>query len=53
LYKCNGAEKLDINKQVRKNQLELKFGIFFPSFSFFPPIPSFPFFPIEGEGFIP
>ena len=34
-------EKLEIDKQVRKNRFELKFAIFFP----FLPVP---FFPVEG-----
>lgn len=34
-------EKLEIDKQVRKNRFELKFVIFFP----FLPVP---FFPVEG-----
>ena len=40
-------EKLEIDKQVRKNRLELKFAIFFPFLSF-PIIPQVPFFPVEG-----
>jgi hypothetical protein len=37
-------EKLQIDKQVKKNRFELKFAIFFP----FLPMPSVPFFPVEG-----
>jgi len=45
-------EKLDIDKQVRKDRSELKFAIFFPSFLFLPsPTLMTPFFP--GEGFSP
>jgi hypothetical protein len=40
-------EKLEIDKQVRKNRFELKFAIFFPFFPF-PIIPQVPFFPVEG-----
>ena len=41
-------KKLEIDKQVRKNRLELKFAIFFP-FPFLPfPMPQVPFFPVEG-----
>lgn len=39
-------EKLDIDKQVRKNIFALKFAIFFPFLPF--PMPSVPFFPVEG-----
>ena len=39
-------EKLDIDKQVRKNRFELKFAIFFPFLPF--SMPSVPFFPVEG-----
>jgi hypothetical protein len=39
-------EKLDIEKQVRKNRFELKFAIFFSLLPF--PMPSVPFFPVEG-----
>jgi hypothetical protein len=42
-------EKLEIDKQVRKNRFELKFAIFFP---FLPvpivPMPQVPFIPVEG-----
>jgi len=37
-------EKLEIDKQVRKNRFELKFAIFFP-FLPFPIIPDVPVFP--------
>ena len=40
-------EKLEIDKQVRKNRFELKFAIFFP-FLPCPIIPNAPFFPVEG-----
>jgi hypothetical protein len=42
-------EKLEIDKQVRKNRFELKFAIFFP-FLPFPilPMPQVPFLPVEG-----
>ena len=40
-------EKLEIDKQVRKNRFALKFAIFFP-FLPFPIIPQVPFFPVEG-----
>ena len=40
-------EKLEIDKQVRKNRFELKFAIFYP-FLQFPIIPQVPFFPVEG-----
>ena len=42
-------QKLEIDKQVRKNRFELKYAIFFP---FLPvpivPMPQVPFFPVEG-----
>lgn len=42
-------EKLEMDKQVRKNRFELKFAIFFP---FLPvpivPMPQVPFIPVEG-----
>ena len=39
-------QKLEIDKQVRKNRFELKYAIFFP---FLPvPMPQLPFFPVEG-----
>ena len=37
-------EKIEIDKQVRKNRFELKFTIFFP----FLPFPQVPFYPVEG-----
>ncbi len=37
-------EKIEIDKQVRKNRFELKFAIFFP----FPIIPQASFVPVEG-----
>jgi len=37
-------EKLEIDKQVRKNLFELKLAIFLP----FLPVPIVPFFPVEG-----
>ena len=40
-------EKLEVDKQVRKNRFELKFAIFFPFFPF-PIVPQVPFFPVEG-----
>lgn len=40
-------EKLEIDKQVRKNRFELKFAIFFP-FLPVPIVPQVPFFPVEG-----
>ena len=40
-------EKLEVDKQVRKNRFELKFAIFFP-FLPFPIVPQVPFFPVEG-----
>lgn len=42
-------EKVEIDKQVRKNKFELKFAIFFP-FLPFPtvPMPYAPFIPVEG-----
>ena len=42
-------EKLEIDKQVRKNRFELKFAVFFP-FLWFPmvPMPQVPFLPVEG-----
>lgn len=42
-------EKIEIDKQVRKNRFELKFAIFFP-FLPFPilPMPQVPFYPVEG-----
>ena len=45
-------EKLEIDKQVRKNRFELKFAIFFP-FLPFPMVPQVPFLPVEGFGFTP
>ena len=39
-------EKLEIDKQVRKNRFELKFAIFIPFLPF--PMPQVPFFPVEG-----
>ena len=42
-------EKVEIDKQVRKNRFELKFAIFFPFLPFpMVPMPSVPFFPVEG-----
>ena len=41
------SEKLEVDKQVRKNRFELKFAIFFP-FLPFPIVPQVPFFPVEG-----
>lgn len=42
-------EKLEIDKQVRKNRCELKFAIFFPFLSVPTiPMPQVPFFPVEG-----
>ena len=42
-------QKLEIDKQVRKNRFELKYAIFFP---FLPvpivPMPQVPFLPVEG-----
>lgn len=47
-------QKLEIDKQVRKNRFELKYAIFFP---FLPvpivPMPQVPFFPVEGFGLQP
>lgn len=40
-------EKIEIDKQVRKNKFELKFVIFFP-FQLIPIVPQVPFFPVEG-----
>ena len=40
-------EKLEIDKQVRKNRFELKFAIFFP-FLPFPMVPQVPFRSVEG-----
>ena len=40
-------EKLEIDKQVRKNRFELKFAIFFP-FLPFPMVPQVPFIPVKG-----
>ena len=40
-------EKLEIDKQVRKNRFELRFAIFFP-FLPFPIVPQVPFFPVES-----
>ena len=40
-------EKLEIDKQVRKNRFEVKFAVFFP-FLTFPIVPQVPFFPVEG-----
>jgi hypothetical protein len=40
-------EKLEIDKQVRKNRFELKFAIFFPLLPI-PIVPQVPFFPVEG-----
>ena len=40
-------EKLEIDKQVRKNRFELKFAIFFPLLPL-PIVPQVPFFPVEG-----
>lgn len=40
-------EKIEIDKQVRKNRFEVKFAIFFPFFPF-PIVPQVPFFPVEG-----
>ena len=39
-------EKLEIDKQVLKDRLELRFAIFFPFLPF--PMPRVPFFPVEG-----
>ena len=39
-------EKLEIDKQVRKNTFELRFAIFFP-FLPFPIVPQVPFFPVK------
>jgi hypothetical protein len=41
------SEKLEIDKQVRKNRFELKFAIFFPVLSL-PTVQQVPFFPVEG-----
>ena len=42
-------EKLEIDKQVRKNRLKLKFAIFFPLLPIQTvPQPQVPFFPVEG-----
>ena len=42
-------EKLEIDKQVRKNRLKLKFAIFFPLLPVqIVPQPQVPFFPVEG-----
>ena len=41
------SEKLEVDKQVRKNRCELKFAIFF-LFLPFPIVPQVPFFPVEG-----
>ncbi len=42
-------EKLDIDKQVRKNRFDLKYAIFFPFLPFpIVPMPQVPFFPVEG-----
>ena len=47
--KLTEEEKLEIDKQVRKNRFELKFAIFFPFLPFpMVPMPSVPFFPVEG-----
>lgn len=40
-------KKAEIDRQIQKNRLELKFIIFFPFLSF-PIIPYVPFFPVEG-----
>ena len=40
-------EKLEIDKQVRKNRFELKFAIFFPCLPF-PMVPQVSFSPVEG-----
>jgi len=40
-------EKIEIDKQVRKNRFELKFAIFFP-FLPVPIVPQVRFFPVEG-----
>jgi len=42
-------EKLEIDEQVRKDRLELKFAIFFPFLPF--PMPQVPFFPVPVEDF--
>lgn len=49
LYCLNLTEekKAEIDKQIRKNRLELKFILFFP-FLPFPIVPQVPFFPVEG-----
>jgi hypothetical protein len=39
-------EKLQIDKQVRKNKFELKFAVYFPFLPFL--MPQVPFFPVEG-----
>jgi hypothetical protein len=42
-------EKIEIDKQVRKNRFGLKFAIFFPFLPFpIVPMPQVPFFPVEG-----
>jgi hypothetical protein len=43
-------EKLEIDKQVRKNRFELKFAIYIFPFLPFPiiPMPQVPFYPVEG-----
>jgi hypothetical protein len=42
-------EKIEIDKQVRKNRFALKFAIFFPFLPFpIVPMPQVPFFPVEG-----
>jgi hypothetical protein len=42
-------EKIEIDKQIRKNRFELKFAIFFPFLPFpIVPMPQVPFFPVEG-----
>ena len=40
-------QKLEVDKQVRKNRFELKFAIFFPCLPF-PMVPQVPFSPVEG-----
>jgi len=41
-------EKLEIDKQVRKNRFDLKYAIFFPFLPFpIGPMPQAPFFPVE------
>lgn len=47
--KLTEQEKLDIDKQVRKNKFDLKYAIFFPFLPFpIVPMPQVPFFPVEG-----